>query len=248
MKLAVLIPIHNENEKLLKQNKLVFDNLEYPPDTKVFRLYGKGKGHSINEAVRKYKPEFIAVFDVDAIPEKDFLAKGLKAIDGYAALQGERYPYNPDDNWLTKIQEEEYEKALNEGYLQGSGMIIRVKDLEDVGYFGDSITEDRELSLKFKAVNKRIGTFDSRYYEEVPSSLYQYVGQRIRWTTTIFTLHKSGRDTLARHVRCLKINLITLFVYFIAGFRAYFNLNGWFHTKKRGKEDLEGFLKKIWIS
>lgn len=233
--LAVLIPIHSEKERLLKQNLEVFTKLEYPPNTRIYWLlsaYDKKtigiieklpsvemrnglpagfnrspkinilydacqpslKATALNNAIKKVKPRVFAMFDVDAIPERDFLIKGIKKLDDnpdLVAVEGLKDNYNRDENWLTELSHHMYFEAqiLNKTFeaiagwhpLGGTGILMRRKALEEIGMFDRNVIEDLELSIRLLEEGKKLALFDSKLYEEANPSLIEAIPQGARW-------------------------------------------------------------------
>lgn len=236
--LAVLIPIHSEKKRLLKQNLDVFTKLDYPPNTEIYWLLSLHdhktinlilefpeakiaknglpigfrtqpeirilydwfqpslKATALNNAVKKVKPKVLAIFDVDAIPEKDFLIKGMNELDRNAdviAVEGLKDVYNRNENWLTELSQHMYFEGeiLNKTFfvianwisLGGTGLLMRRKALEDIGMFGRNIVEDFELSIRFLEEGKKLSLFNGKVYEEANPSLIQAIKQGARWIT-----------------------------------------------------------------
>lgn len=214
LNLAVLIPIWcEERTNILKQNIEVFTNLKYPPKSKVFWLLHETddktprkagfvpfevlldgglpplKAKALNNAIKKVNAKVFAVFDVDAIPEADFLTKGYEELltahrtdERVICLQGARYPYSSKENWLSRRQEQEY-AIVREEWIRchGSGFMILGESLSGLGGYPISVTEDLALTRKMRAEGYVIRRFHGKYYEEVPSTLRNWIGQRARW-------------------------------------------------------------------
>lgn len=221
-KVAVLIPIYRESEKLLYQNADTWTKfVDYPnmqvywllhkSDTKTIKLAQRIvpkeikiiydntfpilKGHSLNNAAKQIEEEIVIVFDIDSIPERDYLRRGVYALVTYpefCCVQGFRLPYNGEQNALTMLQGIEYfyynhdlkrKIDFTNGWicLLGTGFFIWRKVLKEVDYWGETVTEDINLSFKLHLKNKKIALFEGYQVEEVPTTLWNWLGQRVRW-------------------------------------------------------------------
>jgi cellulose synthase/poly-beta-1,6-N-acetylglucosamine synthase-like glycosyltransferase len=141
--------------------------------------------------------EYIAIFDVDYRPEKDFLRKAMAALLAQpdAAFLQVRLDYrNRDRNFLTRAQATEldlsmaYEQAARAWAgipmtFNGTCGIWRRAAIEAAGgWSGRSLVEDQDLSRRAFALG-----WSYRYLTtlavagELPESLAVLIPQRIRW-------------------------------------------------------------------
>ncbi len=245
LNLAVLIPIWREESKnVLEQNIKVFSGLKYPPKTKVFWLlhetddqtsrkvdyipfevllddgYPPLKAKALNNAAAKINAQVLAVFDVDAIPEQDYLTRAYKDLlhahkedPNVICLQGERYPYHAKPTWLAPLDEKEY-FWVRQGkvYCHGSGFLIFREALLKLGGYPETVTEDKALNQKIFAKNYVVHRFFGKFYEETPSTLREWIGQRVRWhkgENSYLNLHKAFQQTNHK-LHCLSAILMIL--------------------------------------
>ena len=166
--------------------------------------------------------EFVAIFDGDFVPRKDFLRKTLPLLVGDAGLglvQGRWDHLNPTDNLLCRAQVlgidghfsiEQAARASNRLFLNfnGTAGIWRKKAIFDAGNWeGDTLTEDMDLSYRAQLAGWRL-TFRSEAAvpAELPSSFTAFKSQQFRWAKgSIQTARKlyprvwrSGRPFIAR--------------------------------------------------
>ena len=156
------------------------------------------KGGALNDGLRHIDPrsKYVLVFDADFVPPPDVIRRMLKAFDDetVAAVQGAQWHIlNADEGWVTRGIRvllsafyffEHPARSVCGGFTQlnGSVMMIRRDVLEAVGGFGESITEDWELTLKLYEHGYRVVYEASvRVPCECPSTLNQAIKQQCRW-------------------------------------------------------------------
>lgn len=139
IKYAIFVPIWNENEKILRRNRTMLNNLHKPEGTKVFWLLHSSqkntietarrlankievivddlkplKARALNNAIKIVNPEYALFLDVDTFIEGIFIVEGFKKIEelGVDVLQGLRCVDNLERNWVTRIQGREYHDTM----------------------------------------------------------------------------------------------------------------------------------------
>lgn len=170
----------------------------FPNKIKVInRLDGSssGKAAGLNYTLKHSNGELIAVFDADAKIDSDFLLKMVPYLDDAAtcAVQSQKRVSNPNVNYLTKLQENEYcldnyfqcGKDVIEGNveLRGNGQIIKRTALEKVGLWDEkTLTDDLELSTRFTVNGWQIRFCpEAITYEQAPINFRSLLLQRLRW-------------------------------------------------------------------
>lgn len=144
---------------------------------------------------------FIAIFDADFVPPRDFLRRSLGAFDdpsiGFAQAKwghlNERY------SWLTRIQALAIdfhfvvERAVHraDGYFTnftGTAGVWRRSAIEDSGgWSADTLTEDLDLSYRAQLLGWRAAYLEDLIVpEELPVSIDAFRRQQSRWATGSF--------------------------------------------------------------
>lgn len=155
------------------------------------------KAGALAEATPKARGEFIALFDADFLPEKDFLIKVLPYFDAdnVGVVQARWGHLNADYSLLTKLQSlsidaffllEQFGRSLAGYYIRfnGSGGLWRKTCIEDAGgWTGDTLSED--LDLAFRAQMKGWKFNYTNHIEcagEVPVTINGVKNQYYRWS------------------------------------------------------------------
>ncbi len=155
-----------------------------------------GKAAALNLGIAHARADLIAVFDADARVAPDFLQRMVPFLQGdrVGGVQSRRLLYNPAQNLLTRVQDDEYtlfQHLFQRGRhalggivtFSGNGLIFKRAALEDVGGWNEgALTEDIDLSVRF-----HLAGWEIRYCEEVVvweeaiPRLRDLLRQRIRW-------------------------------------------------------------------
>lgn len=169
---------------------------------------GKRAG-AINDALdylRDFKPDYIAIFDVDSRPERNFIVKCVEALKrdekAYIA-SSRRYISNPI-NLVSQTVEAEYylinfllEKSR---FKQFNGLIgvLRANLLMKYRLNEDAITEDADFATRMHCLGyKAILVDGTKVYEQAPLSWRDLVAQRKRWYYGGLQLWKYRKCVLA---------------------------------------------------
>lgn len=159
----------------------------------------RGKGHALEWMFDKiYKMEkqydYISIFDADNLVSKNYLkAMNKQANKGYKVVQGYVDSKNPFDSWITSsysfsfwcvnriFQLPRYRLGLC-CQLSGTGFIIAVDTLKELGWGATCLTEDMEFTMKLALNNQKVAwANDAVIYDEKPLTLKQSWRQRKRW-------------------------------------------------------------------
>lgn len=155
------------------------------------------KAGALAEATPHARGEFIAMFDADFLPDKDFLLKMLPYFDkdNVGVVQARWGHLNGDYSLLTKLQTlsmdaffllEQFGRSLAGYYIRfnGSGGMWRKSCIEDAGgWTGDTLSED--LDLGFRAQMKGWVFNYTNHIEcaaEVPVTINGVKNQYYRWS------------------------------------------------------------------
>jgi len=155
------------------------------------------KAGALKYGLESAKGEFVAIFDADFIPHKDFLKKTLSFFtDGKVGLVQTRWEHlNGDYSILTKaqalaldghfvIEQTVRNKAGFFINFNGTGGIWRKSCIEDAGnWHADTLTEDLDLSYRAQLKGWRfVFLKDFTSPAELPSEINALKSQQFRWT------------------------------------------------------------------
>jgi len=158
------------------------------------------KAGNLNHALSHSKGDFIAVFDADHAPNKNFLLRTLGYFqdDQVAVVQTPQDFYNLDSFQHHKKKGKAmawHEQSVffrviqrgkdywNAAFFCGSCAVIRRQALEAIGGFAvGTVTEDLHTSVKFhKKGFRSVYHAESLAFGLAPSSIAPFLKQRIRW-------------------------------------------------------------------
>jgi cellulose synthase/poly-beta-1,6-N-acetylglucosamine synthase-like glycosyltransferase len=198
-KVNILILDDSDDDTSLEVDRVVKEYLE-----KLFRIQILRRGSrdgfkagALQAALNKTEEEFIAIFDADFIPPKDFL---LRTIPYFAQnkclgiIQGRWAHLNRNYNLLTKAialgidihflieQTGRYAAECFQNF-NGSGGVLRKKAiLAAGGWQADSLAEDLDLSYRMQSCGYRILYLnDLQCPAEVPVTVPSLKKQQGRW-------------------------------------------------------------------
>ncbi len=155
------------------------------------------KAGALKYGLERAKGEFVAIFDADFIPHKDFLKKTLSFFtDEKVGLVQTRWEHlNGDYSILTKaqalaldghfvIEQTVRNKAGFFINFNGTGGIWRKTCIEDAGnWHADTLTEDLDLSYRAQLKGWRfVFLKDFTSPAELPSEINALKSQQFRWT------------------------------------------------------------------
>ena len=154
------------------------------------------KGGALEDAMPSVTGEFIAVFDADFVPPKDFLKNTIHHFtDESIGMVQTRWSYlNRDQSLLTQVQAilldghfviEQTARAARGRWFNfnGTGGIWRRKCIEDAGgWQHDTLTEDTDLSYR-----AQLAGWKFKYLQnvtcpgELPPTVSAFMSQQHRW-------------------------------------------------------------------
>ena len=155
------------------------------------------KAGALKEGMKSATGEFIAIFDADFIPAKNFLKKTLTYFtdDKIGMVQTRWEHLNGDYSILTKVQALaldghfviEQNVRNKAGFFinfNGTGGIWRRSCIEDAGnWHADTLTEDLDLSYRAQLKGWRfVFLRDETSPAELPSEINALKAQQFRWT------------------------------------------------------------------
>jgi cellulose synthase/poly-beta-1,6-N-acetylglucosamine synthase-like glycosyltransferase len=154
------------------------------------------KAGALKEGLIIAKGEYIAIFDADFIPRKDFLKKTLSFFGDNVGMVQTRWEHlNSDFSILTKaqalaldghfvIEQSVRNKAGFFINFNGTGGVWRKSCIEDAGnWHADTLTEDLDLSYRAQLNGwKFVFLKDFTSPAELPSEMSALKSQQFRWT------------------------------------------------------------------
>jgi len=155
------------------------------------------KAGALQEGLATAKGEFIAIFDADFLPPKDFLLKSIHYFtnDKVAVVQSRWGHINSDYSILTNIQAmmldghfviEHIARNRSGRFLNfnGTGGIWRKEAIYDAGgWHSNTLTEDLDLSYRCQMRGwEFIYLPDIVSYAELPADIDAFKKQQFRWT------------------------------------------------------------------
>lgn len=175
----------------------------------IHRTNRKGfKAGALEEGLAIAKGEFIAIFDADFLPEKDFLKKTIPYFqnDKVGMVQTRWAHLNKKYNVLTRLQAfaldahftvEQVGRNENKGFINfnGTAGVWRKSCIIDSGnWSADTLTEDLDLSYRAQLKNwEFIYLEDVASPAELPPVMSALKNQQYRWT-------KGGAETAKKHL------------------------------------------------
>jgi cellulose synthase/poly-beta-1,6-N-acetylglucosamine synthase-like glycosyltransferase len=155
------------------------------------------KAGALKEGMKIAKGEYIAIFDADFIPQKEFLKKTLSFFsdDKVGMVQTRWEHLNGDYSIITKAQALaldghfviEQTVRNKSGFFinfNGTGGIWRKRCIEEAGnWHADTLTEDLDLSYRAQLIGWRfVFLKDFTSPAELPSEINALKSQQFRWT------------------------------------------------------------------
>ena len=166
-----------------------------------------GKAKALNAGIQYSEAEFVVCMDGDSQLSSNSLKMGVRHfIDPFVgAVAGNVKVYNRR-HMMTDLQALEYLEGLNlarsaQGFLRMVNIIpgpmgfFRKSCLRDAGFYSsDTFAEDADVTLKILAKGWKINYEPNAIsYTEAPTTLFQLLKQRYRWTRGILQAIRKHR-------------------------------------------------------
>ena len=216
LQIQVLDDSTDETTQLIQQKVLFYRNRGL--DITLLRRTGRSgyKAGALNFGLKQAKGEYIAIFDADFVPGKDFLRKTIPAFDTPAigVVQTRWAHLNEEYSLLTRLQAfglnahfsiEQVGRNTGGHFMNfnGTAGVWRKTCIEDAGgWQADTLTEDLDLSYR-----AQLRGWQFRYLEQVaapaelPAAMNALKSQQFRWT-------KGAAENARKNLlRVLKTNL-----------------------------------------
>ncbi len=172
------------------------------------------KAGALGEGIRFARGRFVAIFDADFVPPRDFLRRVMSEFDDErVGLVQTRWGHlNRDTKWLTRCQaicldaHFAIEHAARHGaglwmHFNGTAGVWRRSAIEDHvgGWQGDTLTEDTDLSYRSQLARWRfVYRNDVVCPAELPATLRALRGQQHRWSKGLIQTAIKLMPTLLR--------------------------------------------------
>ncbi len=173
------------------------------------------KPRALNVALPLLRGEFVAIYDAEDLPDvlqlREAAERFANAPPTLACLQA-RLAIDNLQSWLPQLFAIEYAAlfdVINVGLadmglpfaLGGSSNHFRTAVLRKIGGWDAwNVTEDADIGFRMARFGYDCATFDSTTYEEAPTRISAFLGQRRRWCKgwyqTLFTLCRNPRRLL----------------------------------------------------
>jgi len=155
------------------------------------------KAGALADGLRVARGEFVAMFDADFVPPRDFLCRMLPSFEdpGIGLVQARWGHLNDDTSTLTRLQAFgldghfaiEQESRIASGYpagFNGTAGIWRLSCIEDAGgWSADTLTEDLDLSYRAQLKGWKMAYLTRIVVPaEVPVETSGFRAQQHRWT------------------------------------------------------------------
>ncbi len=243
---AVVVATFNEDPEIVEDTLASVSNLDYPAknlyllddstnqnlQSRTERLAGKYhlkyvhrsnrrgyKAGALNDLLPDLPEKYLAVFDADQKPVRDFLDQTTSLLEEnpkLAFVQTPQFYHNAGQGPVAlgaACQQVVFYEYICEGksvanamFSCGSNVVYRVEALRDVGGFEEqTVTEDFATGLKL-----HLNGWQSLYYNHVfvrglgPESLAGYWTQQMRWAMGTIGLFKRMLALLVTRPRALK--------------------------------------------
>ncbi|MEM5799274.1 MAG: glycosyltransferase [Candidatus Aenigmatarchaeota archaeon] len=192
----------DNTEKIVKKLQKKYKKI------KLLRTNHLGKAKALNFGAKKSKYDYLVFLDADSIVEKDTIKEIIKPLqDPKIAASSGAVRVKITKNPLTWFQDFEY--ILSSGWRYLCSLINAVSVLpgffatkkqlflEIGGFEADTLTEDFDITLRFKKYGYELAVNPNAVmYTTVPSKLRILVKQRIRWGRGNLQVIRKHKDML----------------------------------------------------
>ena len=178
-------------------------------------------------------PEFIAIFDADFVPRREFLRRTMALFHDpdVGVVQTPQYFFNKDPIQANLLLENVWpdeqrfffdhvlasKDAWGAAFCCGTSSVMRFRALEEIGGFPtESVTEDFLITLKMYRGGWRTVYLNERLSTGLaPEGMKEYLTQRGRWCLGLMQILRSPLGPLSRKPLSLayRIGLIDAFLY-----------------------------------
>ena len=172
-------------------------------DIKVIRRPTRAgyKAGALAHGLTSARGEYVAVFDADFVPPRNFLRMAIPLLEAepkLACLQGRWSHLNREESWLTEAQALGIDGhfAIEQGARAWNGLMMNfngtagvwrkaaIEDPRVGGWSGDTLTEDLDLSYRAQLAGWKLDyCIDLACPAELPGTVAALKSQQRRWAT-----------------------------------------------------------------
>ena len=257
MSVDVFVPSYNEPVDLVRKTLLAAKNMDYPHETWLLddgnrqdmkalaerlgvRYLARAenthaKAGNLNHGLGNSHGDFIAIFDADHAPQKQFLTQTLGYFNDAAVafVQTPQDFFNLDSyqhRWQKNKKALWTEQSLffkviqrgkdywNAAFFCGSCAVVRRSAIDSIGGFAtETLTEDLHTSVKLhKAGFRSVYVAEPLAFGIAPASVAPFLKQRVRWGRGAMQVFKLENILFCRHLTLAqKLNyLASILTYF----------------------------------
>jgi cellulose synthase/poly-beta-1,6-N-acetylglucosamine synthase-like glycosyltransferase len=254
----VFIPTYNENIDILTRTISSCIDMNYPHQTYVLddgnrpevkelteKLGAKyinradnknAKAGNFNNALKHTNSDFIASFDADFIPQKDFLEKLLGYFNDpkVALVQSPQYYYNINSFQHKRLYQRIWNEQntffdlilngrnhWNSSFWIGTNAIVRRKAIEQIGGISyESVIEDMLTTMRLHSNKWKTVYVNKPYaYGLAPSNIRQFLIQRKRWAEGAMQIMLFNNPLFTKGLTFMqKLNYFSSLLHFMEGF------------------------------
>ncbi|MDD2666401.1 MAG: glycosyltransferase family 2 protein [Methanocellales archaeon] len=151
------------------------------------------KAGAINDVLDIITADYIAFFDVDSRPDKNFLVECVRALEKECAViaSAPRYVTNPDASIISRVVSAEYILIADlyrlldrmDGFMQFNGLIgvLDARIFDRIRLDETAICEDADLMQQIYLEGNIAVLANTRVGEQAPMTLMNLFNQRVRW-------------------------------------------------------------------
>lgn len=201
---------------------------------------------AINDALDSIsETDYLAFFDVDSRPEKNFLIECVKALGGGAVIaSAPRYITNPGASTTARIVVAEYALMADlyrllercDGFKQFNGLIsvLDARIFADRRLNEDVTCEDADMTQQLYLEGKTAVLVDTtRVGEQAPLSTKDYYHQRVRWITGAYeglrnvSKFKQAKIPMSRKITWLSVMTMLFFIFLFSPLVLLYGIRLW---------------------
>ena len=196
------------------------------------------KAGNINNVLKYSKGEIIAIFDIDHIPQVDYLDKVVGYFDDptIGAVQVALDHYNSSESFVAEsccTMSDDFFAAtmmgmneLNSAVIFGSNSIFRREALISIGGYKPGLAEDLHTSVHLHSKGwKSVYVSEVLAQGLVPADLAAFSKQQLKWANGVFEVLFTIFPKLIRSLKVSQIICyLTRMTYYLAGPVVFFHL------------------------
>lgn len=215
-KLDIIVADDGSTDRTREIIRSVSEAVHPPARTVTLKSFAhSGKAHTLNQALAAVSTEFFSTIDADTLLSPEALRRATGRLEtssgDTAAVAGGVMVRNSRQNWLTKLQEWDYQlgisaikrsQALWQATLvaQGAFSVYRTERVKEVGGWPHAIAEDIVMTWALIAAGYSI-SFEATAvaFTTVPERFPRLARQRSRWARGMIEgLKAHGRGIISR--------------------------------------------------